>query len=105
MSLPRIFVQLYGEAATTGRPAFKRLEKGATIKVRVSGRRRQVILGRNSVPVGDDEEASFRRDGRIPPDAERVAYPPTSDGWHYVAYTWEELPGLFDDEPATPATP
>lgn len=97
MSLPTLFRRLYGEAATTGRPAFARLQQGATIKIRVSGRRRQVILGRHLVPVGEKEEETFRRDGQIPPDAERAEFA-AKDGWQYVTYTWEEPPGLFDDE-------
>ena len=97
MSLPRLFTELYAAAVTTGRPAFRRLRQGATVKVRVDGRRRQVILGRQGAPVGEAEEATFRRDGRVPDDAARVAYDPTPDRWHYVAYTWEEPPGLFDD--------
>lgn len=105
MSLPRLFTRLYGEAATTGRPAVVRLQQGATVKVRVANRKHQVILGRRGVAVGEVEEATFRRDGRIPESAARVAYDPTPDGWHYVAYTWEEPPGLFDDDTPQPATP
>lgn len=103
MSLPGLFRRLYAEAEQRGE-AFASLQQGATVKVRAAGRKRQVILGRRGVPVGDGEEVTFRRDGRIPQGAERLAYEPTPAGWHYVAYTWEEEPGLFDDEPAvTPA--
>lgn len=103
MSLPSLFRRLYAEAEHRGEAAAA-LQQGATVKVRAAGRKRQVILGRRGVPVGDAEETTFRRDGRIPEGATRVAYEPTSAGWHYVALTWEEEPGLFDDEPvASPA--
>lgn len=102
MSLPTLFRRLYAEAEQRGE-AFAKLQQGATVKVRAAGRKRQVILGRCGAPVGDGEETTFRRDGRIPEGAGRVAYEPTSAGWHYVALTWEEEPGLFDDEPAAVA--
>ncbi|HMQ29168.1 MAG TPA: hypothetical protein PKD53_00505 [Chloroflexaceae bacterium] len=96
MSLFHIFKELYA-TAIAGRPAFRRLKSGATIKVRAKGRRRQVILGRAGAPVGEGEEQTFRRDGEIPDAAARQEY--QSGPWHYVALTWEEPPGLFDEEP------
>lgn len=101
MSLPKIFAELYAEAAARATPSqrgesFKRLQQGATITVRSQGRRRQVLLGRQLAPVGEVEIETFRRDGRIPADAERRDY--QAGPWHYVALTWEEPPGLFDEE-------
>lgn len=101
MSLFHIFKELYAAAAhrpDTGRPgeSFRKLKNGATIKVRAAGRRRQVILGRAGAPVGAGEEQTFRRDGEIPADADRQEY--QSGPWHYVALTWTEPPGLFDEE-------
>lgn len=103
MSLTRVFDQLYADAAARERPdargeAVKRLGRGATITVRVQGRRRQVLLGRQLAPVGEAEVDTFRRDGAIPADAERRDY--RAGPWHYVALTWEAAPSLFDLPPA-----
>lgn len=100
MSLRRIFEECYAEAEKRATPerfgdAYRRLAKGAEIRVRSQGRRRQVVLSRQGAPVGDVEEVIFRRDGGIPPEAERRAYA-TVSGWHYVALTWEAPPSLWD---------
>lgn len=97
MSLSSLFKRLLAEAEAGG-SAFARLQQGATVRIRARGRKRQVILGRRSVPVGDVEERTFRDHGKIPADAERAAFDPTPDGWHYVSYTWEEPAGLFDND-------
>lgn len=101
MSLVHIFKELYATAAARDTPhtageSFRKLKNGATIKVKAQGRRRQVILGRAGAPVGEGEEQTFRRDGEIPADAERQEF--QAGPWHYVALTWTEPPGLFDEE-------
>lgn len=110
MSLHRIFQELYALAAARETPeqrgeAFKHLGRGAEITVRAHGRRRQVVLARAGVEVGEIEEQTFRRDGAIPDTAERRAYASIS-GWYYVAFTWEvpaPAPTLFDLPLAPPA--
>lgn len=102
MSLPKIFTELYAEAAAREAPghhgeAVKQLGRGARVAVRVRGRRRQVLLGRAGVFVSEDEVTTFRRDGRVPETAERTDYT-TAGNWFTVALTWEEPPGLFDEE-------
>jgi hypothetical protein len=97
MTLATLFQRLTAEAIARGE-AFARLKQGATVKIRARDRARQVILGRRPQPVGEVEERTFREHGKIPADAARAAYGPTPDGWHYVAYTWEEPPGLFDEQ-------
>lgn len=94
MSLRSIFEELYATAAaraSDARPgeAFRQLGKGAAIRVRVLGRRRQVILSRKGAPVGEPEILTFRRDGAVPEYATRQDYP-GQQGMHYVALTWEE---------------
>lgn len=93
MTLRSTFRELYATAEARqaeGRPgeAYKALRQGATVKVRVLGRRRQVILGRRGAPVGEVEIVTFRRDGDIPQAAERNDYA-DDKGWHYVALRWE----------------
>lgn len=102
MSLRSQFATLYAEAearSSRGRrgEALKSLKGGAEIRVRAEGRRRQVVLGRRGAPVGEVEEQTFRRDGQIPPDAERAEY--QCRDWHYVALSWEMPPLLFDHLP------
>jgi hypothetical protein len=99
MTLRHVFLELYEVALARATPAqrgesFRRLKNGATITVRAQGRKRQVLLGRQSAPVGEGEEATFRRDGQIPADAERREY--QAGPWHYVALTWEAPPELWD---------
>lgn len=89
MSLTTIFRELYASAAT-GRSAYKALGQGATIRVRADGRRRQVILGRRGASIGLGEDATFRRDGRIPAEAVGVCWFATASGEWLVSYTWEE---------------
>jgi hypothetical protein len=43
------------------------------------------------------EIVTFRRDGRIPPDATRADY--QARRWHYVALSWEAAPSLFEGMP------
>jgi hypothetical protein len=105
MSLRSIFSERYAAAAalqTAEKPgeAFASLRQGATIRVRVHGRRRQVILGRQGAPVGEGEIATFRRDGRIPAEATREDYPPTTLRWFFVALTWEEAQSSFAGMPS-----
>ena len=103
MSLTAIFEELYATAAaraTDDAPgeSLRMLRQGAEVRVRVQGRRRQVILGRARVPVGEVEVATFRRDGQIPGHAERQDWPRTRRGWCYISLTWEtDQIGLFDD--------
>lgn len=82
MTLATLFKRLTAEAEAGG-SAFARLKQGATVRIRARGRR--------GVPVGDVEERTFRDHGHIPAHADRVAFDPTPDGWHYVSYTWEEF--------------
>ena len=102
MSLQRVFATLYAEARGREAPgqrgeALKQLQHGAQVTVRVQGRRRQVLLGRAGTFVSETEVATFRRDGEIPEDAERSEFV-TAGGWYTVALTWDEAPGLFDEE-------
>lgn len=95
MSLPAIFAELYASAAArqaADRPgeALRMLRQGAQVRVRVCGRRRQVILGRARVPVSEAEIATFRRDGQIPDHAARQDWPKTRRGWCYISLRWEE---------------
>ena len=104
MSLRTTFTRLYKEAEarqTSERPgeAFASLDKGADIRVRVQGRRRQVILGRQRVHVSDHEIATFREHGRIPPEAEQRTWPKTAKGWCYVDLQWEAPPSMFEGMP------
>ncbi len=57
--LRRVFETLYAEALARAQPerrgeAHRRLGNGATITVRAQGARRQVLLGRQGAPVGED---------------------------------------------------
>lgn len=102
MSLRTIFRELYAAAQARAAPgqrgeAVRQLGRGARIAVRVQGRRRQVLLGRSGVFVSEEEVATFRRDGDIPEIADATQYV-TAGNWHTVALTWEEPPGLFDEE-------
>lgn len=73
----------------TLRSTFARLYGEARIRVRILGRKRQVILGRRPpAPVGETEIVTFRAHGSIPDDAERRDYR-DRQGWHRVALTWE----------------
>jgi hypothetical protein len=103
MSLRSIFSERYAEATARQRDdapgeAFAQLKQGAAITVRVQGRRRQVILSRHKVFVSEAEIATFRRDGRIPPDATRADYT-SRDGRCHVALTWEEPQTSFTGMP------
>jgi hypothetical protein len=100
MTLRSIFAERYAEAAareTAERPgeSYVALRNGATIRVRVQGRRRQVILGRARVPVSEAEIATFCRDGQIPADAERRDYADRR-GWQFVALRWEAPATLWE---------
>jgi hypothetical protein len=104
MSLRSIFSERYAAAAalqTAEKPgeAFTQLKQGAAITVRVQGRKRQVILSRHKVFVSEAEIATFRRDGRIPPDATRADYTTRRDGRCHVALTWEEAQSSFAGMP------
>lgn len=101
MSLRKIFEELYKDATareTPERPgeADAALKQGATVKVRVRGRERQVILGRPRVYVSEQEIRTFRTHGDIPPDAERRDWPPTAKGWCYVELRWEAPATLWE---------
>lgn len=94
MTLRSTFKELYATAEARqaeDRPgeAYKVLGKGATVKVRVRGRERQVILGRQKVYVSEQEIITFRAHGDIPPDAERRDWPKTAKGWCFVELKWE----------------
>jgi hypothetical protein len=97
-SLPRIMAELLAEADIHGESGEKRLEHGATLKARskvvaVEGgrqRRRQLRIGREKVEPGENELATFRRDGKIPAHAEEGRYR-RDDGWYFVTYTWGEV--------------
>jgi hypothetical protein len=102
MTLRSTFTRLYAEAAARQRDdapgeSYAALRHGADIKVRVQGRRRQIILGRQGAPVGEGEIVTFRRDGSIPPEATRADY--QARRWHYVALSWEAAPSLFEGMP------
>jgi hypothetical protein len=104
MSLRSTFDRLYKEAGarqTADRPgeAVASLRQGATIRVRVHDRRRQVILGRQGAPVGEGEVATFRRDGRVPAEATREDYAPTATRWFFVALRWETPQTSFTGMP------
>lgn len=94
-SLPRLLEQLLAEADLHGDSAEKRLEGGATLKARskvieVEGgrrRRRQLIIGRETTGPGEQELATFRRDGKVPAEATEASY--QRGAWIYVAVTWE----------------
>jgi hypothetical protein len=98
-SLPKLLADLLAQADLVGETGEKRLEKGAVLKARskvvdVEGgrqRRRQLIIGRQGVPVGVDETVTFVRDARIPPHAEGVCYFPTPHGWYFVVFTWSAV--------------
>lgn len=101
-SLPRLLAELLAEADLRGESAEKRLEGGATLKARSKlvavaegqQRRRQLIIGRQGTGPGESELVTFRRDGRIPAEAEEASY--QRGDWVYVAVTWDapaiELP-------------
>jgi hypothetical protein len=102
MSLRSTIATLYAEAAARQSAAaygdaYKALRGGADIRVRVRGRRRQIILGRRGAPVGEVEIVTFRRDGNVPADAERTDYAAPS-GWHYVALSWTAPLPMFREE-------
>lgn len=101
MTLRSTFRELYATAAAraagdTPGEAYRVLGKGATIRVRVLGRQRQVILGRQRVPVSEAEITTFRRDGDIPPDATRRDWPRTPAGWCFVELRWEAPAQLWE---------
>jgi hypothetical protein len=100
MTLRSTFTRLYAEASarqTAERPgeSYVALRQGATVRVRVRGRERQVILGRPRVSVSEAEIVTFRRDGQIPPDAARTDYA-DARGWRYVALRWEAPAQLWE---------
>jgi hypothetical protein len=100
MTLRSTFARLYAEARARETPekpgeSYATLKGGADIRVRILGRKRQVILGRRPpAPVGETEIVTFRRDGSIPDDAERRDYR-DRQGWHRVALTWETPTDLW----------
>lgn len=105
MSLRRLFDRLYAEAEVAGE-ASATLQGGAAVRVRVAGRRRQVVLSRQGAPVGAVELITFQGCGRIPDAAEGVCWLPRA-GLYRVSYTWEEAPAraaLFELAPTTTTT-
>ena len=92
MSLRQIFQELYAAAelraiGSQRGEAARELAGGASITVRQQERRRQVILSRQGAPVSLVEEATFCRDGQIPPDAARAEH--QRGGLCRVSFTWE----------------
>lgn len=96
MTLRRVFDDLYAAAALQGE-ASRQLAGGAALRVRVEGRRRQVILSQTGAPLGLVELTTFEAHGRIPEDATAVCWLPSPGGVWRVSYSWEtpEVPATL----------
>lgn len=100
MSLRSTFRAMYAAAAAcqageTPGEAYRVLKGGAEIRVRVAGKKHQVVLSRHRVFVSEDEIRTFRRDGDIPEHATRENYR-TRDTRCHVALTWEAPATLWE---------
>jgi hypothetical protein len=101
MTLRAIFREMYATAAARqagDQPgeSYRVLAGGAEVRVRVLGKKHQVVLSRRRVFVSEEEIRTFRRDGGIPEGATRKDYKTPRDKRRHVALTWEAQATLFD---------
>lgn len=92
MSLTRMYLEALAAAEARETPdaagmAERQLKKGAAFVVRVKGREIQVILKRQTAPVGQVEERTFCKHFAVPSSARRQDMG-RGGGWWRVVYTW-----------------
>lgn len=97
MSLRTTLTELMVEADARGRAGPKRLAGGAHLEVRsrieaqgsVDRRLRQLRISRSGVAPSATEITTFRRDGRIPPEAIEAAFHSAATNTYTITITWE----------------
>lgn len=96
MSLSGIYLDLWRTAQETGQDAFRELNHGARLAVRVQADVTTLTISRKNKPVGEVELKTFKRDCGVPESAVRFPLEGQTkrdrDGvvWHSITYRWRE---------------